>query len=136
MPRKTYTNEEKYQMVADYVRLGSFYAVAKERGINHEVPRYIVNKFKTEHPDEYLKIQDIFLMEQKKQLLMTNSRTTQKALDKIDEMLDDPEASKNVKDVAITYGILYEKGALMKGESTSNQAINIKLSGNLEELAK
>ena len=135
--RTNLTNEQKYEIVADYIRLGSYNAVAREHGLGgHETVRYIVNKFKDKHPEEYLKIQDTFLMEQKQKLLMTNSRTTQKALDKIDELLDDPDASKSVKDVAITYGILYEKGALMKGESTSNQAINIKLSGNLEELAK
>ena len=132
--RTNLTNEEKYEIVADYIRLGSFNAVAKEHGLGgHETVRYIVNKFKDKHPEEYLKIQDTFLMEQKQKLLMTSSRTTQKALDKVEELIDTAES---VKDVAITYGILSEKDRLMRGESTSNQAISIKLSGALEELAK
>jgi transposase-like protein len=137
MPKKKYTNQEKYDIVADYIRLGSFCAVAKERGFKgHETVRYIINKFRAERPDEYLKMQDIFLAEQRRNLLMNNERTTQKALNKVDELLDDPDSTKSVKDVAIAYGILYEKGALMKGESTSNSAIVVKLSGDLEELAK
>ena len=132
--RPNLTNEQKYEIVADYIRLGSFNAVAKEHGLGgHETVRYIVNKFKDKHPEEYLKIQDTFLMEQKQKLLMTSSRTTQKALDKVEELIDTAES---VKDVAITYGILSEKDRLMRGESTSNQAISIKLSGALEELAK
>lgn len=132
--RPNLTNEQKYEIVADYIRLGSFNAVAKEHGLGgHETVRYIVNKFKDKHPEEYLKIQDTFLMEQKQKLLMTSSRTTQKALDKVEELIDTAES---VKDVAITYGILSEKDRLMRGESTSNQAISIKLSGSLEELAK
>ena len=132
--RPNLTNEQKYEIVADYIRVGSFNAVAKEHGLGgHETVRYIVNKFKDKHPEEYLKIQDTFLMEQKQKLLMTSSRTTQKALDKVEELIDTAES---VKDVAITYGILSEKDRLMRGESTSNQAISIKLSGSLEELAK
>lgn len=135
--RLNLTNEEKYQVVADYIRLGSFNAVAREHGFGgHETVRYIVNKFRTDKPEEYLKMTDTFLAEQRKNLLMTNTRTTQKALDKVDELLDDPDASKSVKDVAIAYGILYEKQALMNGESTSNQAVVVKLSGDLAELAK
>ena len=131
--RPNLTNEQKYEIVADYIRLGSYNAVAKEHGLGgHETVRYIVNKFKDKHPEEYLKIQDTFLMEQKQKLLMTSSRTTQKALDKVEELIDTAES---VKDVAITYGILSEKDRLMRGESTSNQAIQINLSG-LEELAK
>ena len=131
--RPNLTNEQKYEIVADYIRLGSFNAVAREHELGgHETVRYIVNKFKEKHPEEYLKIQDTFLMEQKQKLLMTSSRTTQKALDKVEELIDTAES---VKDVAITYGILSEKDRLMRGESTSNQAIQINLSG-LEELAK
>ena len=135
--RLNLTNEEKYQVVADYIRLGSFNAVAREHGFGgHETVRYIVNKFRTDKPEEYLKMTDTFLAEQRKNLLMTNTRTTQKALNKVDELLDDPDASKSVKDVAIAYGILYEKQALMNGESTSNQAVVVKFDGNLEALSK
>lgn len=136
MPKKR-SNEEIYSIVADYIRLGTYSATAREHNLgSHDGARYIVNKFRKEHPEEYLKMTDTFLANQRQDLLLTTTRTTQKAVDKVEKMLDDPEACKNVKDVAITYGILYEKQALMKGESTSNQAVVVKFDGNLEALSK
>jgi len=136
MPKKR-SNEEIYSIVADYIRLGTYSATAREHNLgSHDGARYIVNKFRKEHPEEYLKMTDTFLANQRQDLLLTTTRTTQKAVEKVEEMLDDPEACKNVKDVAITYGILYEKQALMKGESTSNQAVVVKFDGNLEALSK
>lgn len=136
MPKKR-SNEEIYSIVADYIRLGTYSATAREHNLgSHDGARYIVNKFRKEHPEEYLKMTDTFLANQRQDLLLTTTRTTQKAVEKVELMLDDPEACKNVKDVAITYGILYEKQALMKGESTSNQAVVVKFDGNLEALSK
>ena len=138
MPKKrNYTEKEKFEIVASYVEEGNYSAVARKYGLNsHESVKYIVTKWKTRFPEKYKAIQDAYLMKQKEELILNNSRTTKKALDKIEELLDDETASKSVKDVAITYGILYEKGALMAGESTSNSAVVVKLSGDLSELAK
>ena len=136
MPKKR-SNEEIYSIVADYIRFGTYSATAREHNLgSHDGVRYIVNKFRKEHPEEYLKMTDTFLANQRQDLLLTTTRTTQKAVEKVEEMLDNPEACRNVKDVAITYGILYEKQALMKGESTSNQAVVVKFDGNLEALSK
>jgi len=138
MPKKkNYTDAEKYQIVCSYIEDGSYTRVAEKLGINsHSTISYIVNKWKAKYPEKYKSLQDAFLIKQREELILNNSRTTKKALDKIEELLDDETASKSVKDVAITYGILYEKGALMAGESTSNTAVVVKLSGDLSELAK
>ena len=74
----------------------------------------------------------VMLTRSKQMMIAQNTLTTQKALDKIDVLLDNAES---LKETAMTYGILYDKGALMKGESTSNSAVVIKL-GGLEDLAK
>ena len=135
--RRNYTDTEKWDIVCSYIEDGCYSRVAKKHGINgHESVRNIVLRCKERDPERYKNIQDAFLIRQKEELILNNSRTTRKALDKIDELLDDKDATKNVKDAAIAYGILYEKGALMAGESTSNTAVVVKLSGDLAELAK
>lgn len=138
MPKKkNYTDNEKFEIVCSYIEDGNYSRVARKHGIpGHESVKQIVTKWKTRFPEKYKAMQDAYLMKQKEELILNNSRTTRKALDKIEELLDDETASKSVKDVAITYGILYEKGALMAGESTSNTAVVVKLSGDLSELAK
>jgi len=76
---------------------------------------------------------DAFLAKNKMQMIHQNAHTTKKALDKVDELLDD---TMSLKEAAMAYGILYDKGALMKGEATSNSAIVIKMAGDVVELSK
>lgn len=130
------TTKDIYKCVCDYIELGSYSLVAQENNLNRiTVTRYI-KKFQQENPEEYSKMIDTFLMRNKQEMILSNTYTTKKALTKVGEMLDDPDACKNVKDVAMTYGILYDKGALMKGEATQNAAIVIKMAGDVEELSK
>lgn len=133
---KTITAKDAYKFVCDYVETGSYTMVAEmNKQSRTSVTRHI-KKFIAENPEEFQKILDTFLARNKQEMILNNTYTTVKALDKVNEMLDDPEACKSVKDVAMTYGILYDKGALMKGEATQNAAIVIKMAGDVEELSK
>lgn len=133
---KKITAKDAYKFVCDYVECGSFTMVAEMNKQNRTSVTRHIKRFIRENPEEFQKILDTFLARNKQEMILNNQYTTVKALDKVNQMLDDPSACKNVKDVAMTYGILYDKGALMKGESTSNQALVIKMAGDIEELSK
>lgn len=133
---KKITAKDAYKFVCDYVETGSYTMVAEmNKQSRTSVTRHI-KAFIANNPEEFQKILDAFLARNKQEMILNNTYTTVKALDKVNEMLDDPEACKSVKDVAMTYGILYDKGALMKGEATQNAAIVIKMAGDVEELSK
>ena len=133
---KKITAKDAYKFVCDYVETGSYTMVAEmNKQSRTSVTRHI-KAFIANNPEEFQKILDTFLARNKQEMILNNTYTTVKALDKVNEMLDDPEACKSVKDVAMTYGILYDKGALMKGEATQNAAIVIKMAGDVEELSK
>lgn len=133
MGKKDYTPKDVYQMVCAYVEEGSYLAAQRKIGINRRTIGDQVKKFIKNNPDEYNKILDAFLARNKQEMIFQNAHTTQKALYKVDELLED---TTSLKEAAMAYGILYDKGALMKGESTQNSAIVIKMSGNIEELSQ
>lgn len=133
MGRKDYNRKDVYQMVCSYVEQGSYSAVERELGITRKTIAQCVKRFIKEQPEEYNKILDAFLARNKQEMIFQNTHTTQKALYKVDELLDNTES---LKEAAMAYGILYDKGALMKGEATQNSAIVIKMSGNIEELSQ
>lgn len=131
--KKPSNNTKIYNMVCRYVEEGNFTTVGEELGVSRMTVSRNVKKFIKDHPDEYNQILDAFLMRNKQEMIFQNAHTTSKALNKVDELLDTTE---NLKDAAMAYGILYDKGALMKGEATSNSAIVIKMAGDIEELSK
>lgn len=130
---KRLTNAEQYQLVVDWVKEGNFAEVARQHNMQRMTVSKSVRKFQEKHPEEFQKIMDAFLLKNKQEMIFQNTHTTKKALEKVDELLDD---TTSLKEAAMAYGILYDKGALMKGESTQNSAIIVKMAGNIEELSK
>lgn len=131
--RKNISVKEEYELVCRYVETGNFCEIARETGRERKTITNAIKRWIKENPEEYNKILDAFLMRNKQEMIFKNTHTTQKALNKVDELLDETES---LKEAAMAYGILYDKGALMKGEATSNSAIVIKMAGNVEELSK
>ena len=131
--RKNLSPKEIYGLVCKYVDVGNYSEMERETGINRKVISDRVNQFIREKPDEYNKILDTFMLRNKQQMILQNTYTTKKALEKVGELLEDTDS---LRDATIAYGTLYDKGALMKGESTSNSAIVIKMAGDVEELSK
>ena len=130
------TPKRRLELVNKYIELGNFAEVAREMKCNRATATNNIRKFIEENPEEYQKLLDAYLARNKMMMIHQNAHTTEKALTRIDEMLDDPDCCRSIKDMAIAYGTLYDKGALMKGESTQNSAIVIKMAGNIEELSK
>ena len=120
------------EMVTMWIEEGNFQLVADRLGYQRRTVSGVVRRWIKNNPEEYNKMLDAFLMRNKQELIFKNAHTTKKALNKVDELLDDTES---LKEAAMAYGILYDKGALMKGEATQNSAVIVKIDG-LEELSK
>ena len=127
--------KEEYELVCRWVETGNYAQVAREFDRQRETVTKAIKRWILNNPEAYQKMLDAFEMRNKQELIFKNTHITTKALNKVDDLLDgdDMVAFKNA---AMGYGILYDKGALMKGESTSNSAIVIKMAGNIEELSK
>lgn len=114
--------KKKVEVIKSYVQTDSFNATAKETGVNPKTCKRIVE----ENPKEY--------MDEKERFIETTTRLINKALGKLDEKLDDDNNS--LSNITTAIGTLYDKRALAKGESTTNEAITIQMSEELKELSK
>ena len=125
--------EMVYSLVCRWVETGNFTRIAEETGLVRQTISDNVHRWIEKNPEEYKNIVDTFWARNKQEMIFKNNNTTHKALDKVNELLDD---TTSLKEASMAYGILYDKGALMKGESTSNSAVVIKMANDVEELSK
>lgn len=114
--------KKKIEVIKSYVQTDSFNATAKETGVNPKTCKKIVE----ENPKEYI--------DEKEKFIETTTRLINKALDKLDEGLDRDDIPIN--NITTAIGTLYDKRALAKGESTSNNSIVVTMSDSVKELSK
>lgn len=114
--------KKKVEVIKSYVQTDSFNATAKETGVNPKTCKKIVE----ENPKKY--------MDEKEKFIETTTRLINKALKKLDEGLDKDNIPIN--NITTAIGTLYDKRALAKGESTSNDNITIQMSDEVKELSK
>jgi sialic acid synthase SpsE len=114
--------KKKMEVIKSYVQTDSFNATAKETGVNPKTCKRIVE----ENPKEY--------MDEKERFIETTTRLINKALGKLDEKLDDDNNS--LSNITTAIGTLYDKRALAKGESTSNENIIVQMSPEIKELSE
>jgi sialic acid synthase SpsE len=114
--------KKKMEVIKSYVETDSFNATAKETGVNPKTCKRIVE----ENPKEY--------MDEKERFIETTTRLINKALGKLDEKLDDDNNS--LSNITTAIGTLYDKRALAKGESTSNENIIVQMSPEIKELSE
>lgn len=122
-----------YNLVCRWVETGNFSQVAEENKMVRQTVSDNVHKWIEKNPEEYKNIVDTFWTRNKQEMIFKNNNATHKALEKVNELLDTTES---LKEASMAYGILYDKGALMKGESTSNSAVVIKMANDVEELSQ
>ena len=130
---KNLTNKDILNAVGLYIENGNYSEVARQMGVSRICIYRNVANYIERYPEEYKKMVDAFVAKNKMIMIHQNASATQKALEKVDELLDD---TTSLKEAAMAYGILYDKGALMKGEATSNNAVVIKMAGDISELAQ
>lgn len=98
------------------------------------IPATTVEKIYKDNKD---KEEFVKLCEQKKEEFTTKaSRLIDKALNRLEQVLDDKEEKIPVNNLSTVIGTLYDKRALSKGESTNNTDINIKMDKKVEELSQ
>ena len=114
--------KKKVEVIKSYVQTDSFNATAKETGVNPKTCKKIVE----ENPKKY--------MDEKEKFIETTTRLINKALGKLDEKLDDDNNS--LSNITTAIGTLYDKRALAKGESTSNENIVVQMSPEIKELSE
>lgn len=114
--------KKKMEVIKSYVETDSFNATAKETGVNPKTCKKIVE----ENPKEYI--------DEKEKFIATTTRLINKALGKLDEGLDRDDIPIN--NITTAIGTLYDKRALAKGESTSNENIIVQMTPEIKELSE
>lgn len=123
-------NETIYKIMVSMFKTNNF----SETGRQLNIPQKTVEKVFKENKDkpEFAK-----LCEQKKEEFVDKAtRLINKALDRLEKMLDDKEEKIPVNNLSTVIGTLYDKRALAQGNSTVNTEINIKMDKKVEELSQ
>ena len=127
MPKGVKIDNKKIQMVmASYALTNSYNATAKECNVSDKTVKKIIE----EHSEEFTKVSE----RKKMQFVEYADKLIDKAMKKLDKALDRKDIPINNLTTAI--GTLYDKRALAKGESTSNNSITINMSEEIKELSK
>ena len=116
-PRK-----KEIEVVKDYVKTKSYNATSKNTGVDHKTVKRIIE----DNPKEY--------QQEKERFIERTSKLIDKALDRLDEGLDRDNIPIN--NISTALGTLYDKRALARGETTSNNSIKITMSDDIKELSK
>lgn len=119
-------NKKIQQVMASYALTNSYNATARKLKISpHTVKKVIEN-----NSNEFAKVRT----EKKLQFVEYADKLIDKAMKKLDEALD--RDSIPINNLTVAIGTLYDKRALAKGESTSNNSITINMSEEIKELSK
>lgn len=119
-------NRKIQQVMASYALTNSYNATSKECNVSDKTVKKIIK----EHSEEFTKVSE----RKKIQFVEYADKLIDKAMKKLDEALDRENIPINNLTTAI--GTLYDKRALAKGESTSNNSITINMSEEVRELSK
>lgn len=132
-----FTDEQKSEMLALYIELDSFSAVGKRLGLPRQSIKQVI--------DRELAIPEV-MAEYEVKKKSFNDRFEKRAEHLIGEALDALEKeladiisgkrSVKLSELTTAIGTLYDKRALIKGESTENTSVQILLPKEAEEYSK
>lgn len=131
---KHFTDAEIKEFVNSYIELGNYQAVADKYTKPESSVRYAIERFRMNNLEEFNKIRSYYLEKQEQAFIDNTTKAIAKAVEKINEKLDTDD--NTIAQISTTMGILYDKRALTMGKSTSNNAVVITMSKDLEDLAK
>ena len=124
MRGKTTDNKTVYKIMISMFSTNNFSETARQLNI----PVKTVEKIYKENKDkeEFTKLCN----EKKNDFIEKATRIIDKAMNRLEDSLDDKEEKLPVNNLSTVIGTLYDKRALAKGEPTSNEklTINIELS--------
>lgn len=121
-------NETIYKIMLSMFNTNNFSETSRQLNI----PITTVEKIYKENKgkEEFVKLCN----EKKEEFVEKASKIIDKAMDKLDKELNKPGIPVN--NLTTVIGTLYDKRALAKGESTSNDSITIRMSDELKDLSK
>lgn len=116
------SEEDKQSIVLEY------YLNRSKQSIEELCNKYSISSrtiYSIVKQEKYHKLVDNYITECKKNFAKKSTILIDKALDKINDKIEENDAS--MKDLTTTLGILYDKNRLENNLSTSNNSININL---------
>lgn len=125
------TDELKEQIKAHLVLSDNLRETARKFGVSPNTVRNI----KLEEPDEFAQLRT----DKKTEMIDKIWASLEDAADLGHEMIRQAKSGQRdipLNQISTYYGTLYDKMALMKGESTANTTTTVKLEGELAEWAK
>lgn len=114
--------KKKVEVVKSYIETNSYNATSKETGVSDKTVKKIIE----ENPKMY--------EDEKEHFIEMTTRLINKALCRLDEGLDRDNIPVN--NITTAIGTLYDKRALAKGESTSNENIVVSMTPEIKELSE
>lgn len=132
MPRGKKTSPEVvYQVMTSWAITNNYNETARELGMAVSSVKQIVDSHKENEEFEKLRT------EKKEEFSRKASRIIDKALDRLEQAIDNDEEYIPVNQLTTAIGTLYDKRALARGESTQNVdfATNSETIGKLLEIA-
>lgn len=131
MPRgKKTDNETIYKIMISMFSTNNFSETGRQLGI----PQRTVEKIYKENKNkqEFTKLCE----EKKDEFAKKASRIIDKALNRLEKVLDDEEEKIPVNNLSTVIGTLYDKRNLAEGKSTVNTELNIRMDEKVEELSR
>ena len=116
---KTTDNETVYKIMLSYFVTNNFSETARQLNIPITTVENIYKKNKDK--PEFVKLCN----EKKDEFSEKATRLIDKALDRLEEVLDDKSEKIPINNLSTTIGTLYDKRALAKGESTENTKFSV-----------
>lgn len=131
MPRgKKTDNETIYKIMISMFSTNNFSETGRQLGI----PQRTVEKIYKENKNkqEFTKLCE----EKKDEFAKKASRIIDKALNRLEKVLDNEEEKIPVNNLSTVIGTLYDKRNLAEGKSTVNTELNIRMEEKVEELSR
>lgn len=123
-------NETIYKIMISMFSTNNF----SETGRQLKIPQRTVEKIYKENKNkqEFTKLCE----EKKDEFAKKASRIIDKALNRLEKVLDDEEEKIPVNNLSTVIGTLYDKRNLAEGKSTVNTELNIRMDEKVEELSR
>lgn len=131
MPKGKQTPPETiYKVMTSWAVTNNYSETARALGLAESTVRKIVSDNKDKK--EYVKLCD----EKREEFSRKASRIIDKALDRLEQAIDNDEEYIPVNQLTTAIGTLYDKRALARGEATENTNVTFKLPPEVEKYAK
>ena len=119
-----------YKVMISYITTRNYSETARQLDMPESTVRKIIDDNRDN--EEFAKLCE----EKRDEFVDKATKIIDKALDRLNKILEDKEERIPVNNLSTVIGTLYDKRALAKGETTTNTALTIKMDKKVEELSQ